>query len=178
MPHLWQSLPTGRLEQLAEDEKYRAIKNRIEDITRITSFVSAELPIKSELDAKQDVAGPESSAEEETTSANRSLSKLRRDLRTLEKKALVDYRASAGRHGADDNRYRACGIDLPFSRLCSVLPLRQQLSHLLLTRAKLRSQTGKAALSCLIALHGSHSEVQRPGLEKDRCLCKSTAQKT
>lgn len=180
VPQLWQSLPIDRLEKLVAGEKYQELQRQLNDPSRRHVSHPTVDPGKTKLElSPEEIKKEDTSTDEERDGPSQKLRSLRRQANILRRAELVKFWSETQGGSVDHGGYKTRGVDLPFSRVRPLLPLRHQLSNLLLTRVKLRSPEGKAALCCLITLHQSPSEVHRAGLEPHMCPCKrSQASKT
>ncbi|KAK6843373.1 hypothetical protein PG987_004233 [Apiospora arundinis] len=155
-PALWQTLPLAEREELERSKEY---KDRRQELVSLKSG-------SSDMDTKEEG----SSLDESKDVHPRPNAKPRRSLKSLEIKKLREYwKRNKTEAVAGSEEYVCRGVNLPFSRLRPILPIRRRLAELLGTPASLRSETGRETLECLVRLYESRSEVHRPGLEM--CLC-------
>ncbi|KAH7031052.1 uncharacterized protein B0I36DRAFT_288833, partial [Microdochium trichocladiopsis] len=101
--------------------------------------------------------------------------KAHNDRKSFLKKGLQDYwKETATRTVIGSEEYSCKGVNHPFSRLRSILPVRGPLADLMAIPARLRSEDGKTTFKLLTELYKSTTEVGRKALSA--CACGKVAQ--
>ncbi|EGY23462.1 uncharacterized protein VDAG_04900 [Verticillium dahliae VdLs.17] len=173
-PELLHSLPIKRREKLAMTEEYQDIEAKIRGsptskpkrLMDISPTEPTELEVKADIKTSPPV-------ETKDSPLAHPIRKLRRDLENLERRELSELWEETSKSTVVGNKraFVCRGVNRPFTRLRSIMPLRGQLADLLMIKARLRSPEGRASLEALVKLYQSKSEVDRPGLGTT-CHCR------
>ncbi|CRK14541.1 hypothetical protein BN1723_010373 [Verticillium longisporum] len=173
-PELWHSLPIKRREKLAMTEEYQDIEAKIRGsptskpkrLMDISPTEPTELEVKADIKTSPPV-------ETKDSPLAHPIRKLSRDLENLERRELSELWEETSKSTVVGNKraFVCRGVNRPFTRLRSIMPLRGQLADLLMIKARLRSPEGRASLEALVKLYQSKSEVDRPGLGTT-CHCR------